>query len=65
MNQIMIVKILTLKNFIDRNKMIVVNKNNSKIYDTSSQINPLIIKVEIKKRGRKIKNSNEKGNHNK
>ena len=45
--------------------MIDINKNNLKINDTSSQTNPLIIKVEINKRGRKIKSSNEKGNHNK
>jgi hypothetical protein len=51
--------------FIDKNKMIDINKNILKINDTSSKTNPLKIKVEINKRGRKIKSSNEKGNHNK
>ena len=51
--------------FIDKNKITDINKNNLKIDDTSSKTNPLIIKVEINKRGRKIKSSNEKGNHNK
>ena len=51
--------------FIDRNKITDINKNNLKIDDTSSKTNPLIIKVEINKRGRKLKTSNEKGNHNK
>ena len=36
-----------------------------KINDTSSQTNPFMIKVEINKRGKKLKNPNEKGNHNK
>ena len=51
--------------FIDKNKITDINKNNLKIDDTSSTTNPLIINVEINKRGRKIKSSNEKGNHNK
>ena len=51
--------------FIDKNKITDINKNNLKIEDTSSKTNPLIINVEINKRGRKIKSSNEKGNHNK
>ena len=51
--------------FIDKNKITDINKNNLKIVDTSSKTNPLIINVEINKRGRKIKSSNEKGNHNK
>ena len=51
--------------FIDKNKITDINKNNLKIDDTSSKTNPLIINVEINKRGRKIKSSNEKGNHNK
>ena len=51
--------------FIDKNKITDINKNNLKIVDTFSKTNPLIINVEINKRGRKIKSSNEKGNHNK
>ena len=51
--------------FIDKNKMTDINKNNLKINNTSSQTNPLMIKVEINKRGRKLKTSIEKGNHNK
>ena len=50
--------------FIDKNQMID-KKNDLKIDDTSSQTNPLKIKVEINKRGRKLKSSKEKGNHNK
>ena len=51
--------------FIAKNKITDINKNNLKIDDTSSKTNPLIINGEINKRGRKIKSSNEKGNHNK
>jgi len=51
--------------FISINNIANINKNRLKINDTSSQTNPLIIKVEINKRGRKLKTSNEKGNHNK
>ena len=51
--------------FIDKNKIIEMNKNNLKIKDTSSQLNSMMIKIKIIKRGRKLKISNEKGNHNK
>lgn len=51
--------------FISINNIADINKNNLKLNDTSSQTNPLMRKVEINKRGRKLKISNEKGNHNK
>ena len=54
--------------FICKDEMKELNKNNLEINKTSSQINPLMIKVDITKitkRGRKLKISNEIGNHNK
>jgi len=54
--------------FICKDKMKDLNKNNLIIKEVSSQINPLMIKVDITKitkRGRKLKISNEIGNHNK
>ena len=54
--------------FICKDKMTYLHNNNLEINKTSSQINPLMIKVDITKitkRGRKLKISNEIGNHNK
>ena len=54
--------------FICKDKMSYLHNNNLEINKTSSQINPLMIKVDITKitkRGRKLKISNEIGNHNK
>ena len=51
--------------FICKDKMKELNKNNLEINKTSSQINPLMIKIDMTKRGRKLKISNEIGNHNK
>ena len=54
--------------FICKDKTKDLNKNNLEVNKTSSQINPLMIKVDINKitkRGRKLKISNEIGNHNK
>ena len=54
--------------FICKDKMTYLHNNNLEINKTSSQINPLMIKVDITKitkRGRKLKISNEVGNHNK
>jgi len=54
--------------FICKDKTKDLNKNNLEVNKTSSQINPLMIKVDINKitkRGRKLKISNETGNHNK
>ena len=45
-------------------KIIDLNNNKLKINETSSQTNSLMIKVKITKRGRKLKMSDEIGNHN-
>ena len=50
--------------FINKKKIIDLNNNKLKINETSSQTNSLMIKVKIIKRGRKLKMSDEIGNHN-